>query len=207
MRRDKGLAGPSYEDLLKRAESRPSDAQDPNAGVLNAIPVRKPVAVLSAAADVTNNNGTASGSDTTHSHTHVSTHAHVRTPSSSSPLSATETIAHPPPAHRRSSSAGGNKLVRKDYQNQNQVDTQAQDYSTQNENRRQKRSKEEKEMFLSRRPPATPVLLPAHRYCGTEELVKPYRAHHCRMCGKVDVFLLSIGWILKLACFTVCSEI
>lgn len=35
-----------------------------------------------------------------------------------------------------------------------------------------------------RRPPSTPVLLPARRYCGREGLVKPLRAHHCRACGK-----------------------
>ncbi|KAF5329456.1 hypothetical protein D9619_009102 [Psilocybe cf. subviscida] len=187
MRRDRGLAGPSYEDLLKRAESRPSDAQDPNAGVLNAIPVPKPVTVSSAAVDSTNNNGTASGSDTTHSHTVVSPHTHVRTQSSSSPLSATQTIAPPAATHRRSSNAGANKLVRKDYPTLNHTDTQGQSYSSQNENqtqKKQKRSREEKEMYLNRRPSATPVLLPAHRYCGTEGLVKPYRAHHCRMCGK-----------------------
>jgi len=35
-----------------------------------------------------------------------------------------------------------------------------------------------------RRPPPTPTLVPAYRYCGREGLVKPLRAHHCRACGK-----------------------
>ncbi|KAK7447090.1 hypothetical protein VKT23_014304 [Stygiomarasmius scandens] len=35
----------------------------------------------------------------------------------------------------------------------------------------------------ARRPPTVPVLLPEHRYCSRDEIVKPYRAHHCRSCG------------------------
>ncbi|KAJ7574053.1 DHHC palmitoyltransferase-domain-containing protein [Mycena floridula] len=35
----------------------------------------------------------------------------------------------------------------------------------------------------SRGPPTTPVLLPEHRYCARDEIVKPYRSHHCRICG------------------------
>ncbi|KAF5326794.1 hypothetical protein D9619_004046 [Psilocybe cf. subviscida] len=31
-------------------------------------------------------------------------------------------------------------------------------------------------------PPSTPVLLPAYRYCCSEQLVKPFRADHCRIC-------------------------
>ncbi|KAJ7836691.1 DHHC palmitoyltransferase-domain-containing protein [Mycena olivaceomarginata] len=33
-----------------------------------------------------------------------------------------------------------------------------------------------------RLPPPAP-LLPAHRYCARCSIVKPYRAHHCRVCG------------------------
>ncbi|KAF9463502.1 DHHC palmitoyltransferase-domain-containing protein [Collybia nuda] len=36
---------------------------------------------------------------------------------------------------------------------------------------------------ISRRPPMVPVLLPEHRYCSIDGIVKPYRAHHCRNCG------------------------
>ncbi|KAF9646143.1 zf-DHHC-domain-containing protein [Thelephora ganbajun] len=35
-----------------------------------------------------------------------------------------------------------------------------------------------------RRPPSTPVLAPAYRYCGREGLVKPPRTHHCSACRK-----------------------
>lgn len=40
---------------------------------------------------------------------------------------------------------------------------------------------------ISRRIPKTPVLLPEHRYCSIDELVKPYRTHHCRNCGTVSL--------------------
>lgn len=39
-----------------------------------------------------------------------------------------------------------------------------------------------------RRPPSTPILVPAYRYCEREGLIKPLRAHHCKACGKVCVF-------------------
>jgi len=52
-----------------------------------------------------------------------------------------------------------------------------------------------------RRPPTTPSLLPAYRYCYSDKLVKPYRAHHCRACGTVSfwpcfyrVQLTSLPW-------------
>ncbi|KAI6019511.1 DHHC palmitoyltransferase-domain-containing protein [Pisolithus microcarpus] len=36
---------------------------------------------------------------------------------------------------------------------------------------------------ISRRPSATPILLPENRYCSRCKIIKPYRAHHCRACG------------------------
>ena len=36
-------------------------------------------------------------------------------------------------------------------------------------------------------PPQFPVLDPMHRYCSRDGFVKPYRAHHCSMCGTVRV--------------------
>ncbi|KAG6899623.1 hypothetical protein C0993_008565 [Termitomyces sp. T159_Od127] len=39
--------------------------------------------------------------------------------------------------------------------------------------------------YLHRRPPATPILRPEHRYCAIDRIVKPYRTHHCRNCGTV----------------------
>jgi len=44
----------------------------------------------------------------------------------------------------------------------------------------------------ARRPPTVPVLLPEHRYCSRDGIVKPYRAHHCRSCGTVSFFYLML---------------
>lgn len=49
---------------------------------------------------------------------------------------------------------------------------------------RAKSTHEQKPPGPERRPPSTPILLPAYRYCGREGFVKPLRAHHCRACGK-----------------------
>lgn len=38
----------------------------------------------------------------------------------------------------------------------------------------------------TRRPSITPVLLPEYRYCMRDEVIKPLRAHHCRLCGTVS---------------------
>jgi len=40
--------------------------------------------------------------------------------------------------------------------------------------------------LYSRRPPTAPVLDEEYRYCSKDELVKPYRTHHCRTCGTVS---------------------
>ncbi|KAJ3972005.1 zf-DHHC-domain-containing protein [Lentinula raphanica] len=39
------------------------------------------------------------------------------------------------------------------------------------------------EKHVTRRPPTTPVLAPEYRFCSKCMLIKPYRAHHCRVCG------------------------
>ena len=40
--------------------------------------------------------------------------------------------------------------------------------------------------LYSRRPPTAPVLDEEYRYCPRDELIKPYRTHHCRTCGTVS---------------------
>jgi len=37
--------------------------------------------------------------------------------------------------------------------------------------------------YVARQPPNSPILRPEYRYCGRDEIVKPFRAHHCRICG------------------------
>lgn len=51
---------------------------------------------------------------------------------------------------------------------------------------RQQRNEKEKKITVRRRPSSLPVLHPAHRYCYHDQIVKPYRAHHCRNCGTVS---------------------
>ncbi|KAJ6481171.1 hypothetical protein DFH09DRAFT_1214210, partial [Mycena vulgaris] len=41
-------------------------------------------------------------------------------------------------------------------------------------------------------PPTTAPLLPPHRWCARCAIVKPYRAHHCRVCGMVRFTILFI---------------
>ena len=43
-------------------------------------------------------------------------------------------------------------------------------------------------VYISRQPPTSAALLPENRYCLKDELVKPFRAHHCRHCGTVSHF-------------------
>lgn len=45
----------------------------------------------------------------------------------------------------------------------------------------------------SRRPPSHPALLPEYRYCYRDQLVKPMRAHHCRVCGTVSCSLVFLA--------------
>ena len=42
------------------------------------------------------------------------------------------------------------------------------------------------QLNVFRKPPSTPILEPVFRYCDSDELVKPYRAHHCSSCGTVS---------------------
>lgn len=50
--------------------------------------------------------------------------------------------------------------------------------------------KKKREICVRRRPSTLPVLHPAHRYCYRDQIVKPYRTHHCRNCGTVSHCLL-----------------
>ncbi|KAJ7123731.1 DHHC palmitoyltransferase-domain-containing protein [Mycena epipterygia] len=46
-----------------------------------------------------------------------------------------------------------------------------------------RRSDKEGRIPRGRFPPTTAPLLPPHRWCARCAIVKPYRAHHCRVCG------------------------
>jgi hypothetical protein len=47
--------------------------------------------------------------------------------------------------------------------------------------------------IYTRRPNTTPVLKPEYRYCARDEHIKPYRTHHCRVCGTVSSNLFVYG--------------
>lgn len=40
-------------------------------------------------------------------------------------------------------------------------------------------------IHIDRWPSMVLILLPGHRYCGLDRIVKPYRVHYCRTCGTV----------------------
>lgn len=42
-------------------------------------------------------------------------------------------------------------------------------------------------VYIARRPPTSGTLLPENRYCFEDEIVKPFRSHHCRHCGTVSI--------------------
>lgn len=45
---------------------------------------------------------------------------------------------------------------------------------------------------IQRKPNANPVLAPEYRYCWRDEIIKPPRTHHCRICGTVSVFRYAV---------------
>ncbi|KAH6907326.1 vacuole protein [Coprinopsis sp. MPI-PUGE-AT-0042] len=49
--------------------------------------------------------------------------------------------------------------------------------------RKAKPSSTQPRTFVTRRPPTAPLLHPAFRYCERDGFIKPYRAHHCRVCA------------------------
>jgi hypothetical protein len=70
--------------------------------------------------------------------------------------------------------------------------------------------REKPRVHVDRRPPTVPILLPEHRYCGLDEIVKPYRTHHCRSCGTVRFVWLFEMIPLQLTGFSwllVCFEV
>lgn len=68
--------------------------------------------------------------------------------------------------------------------------------------------KERPRVHVDRRPPTVPILLPEHRYCGLDEIVKPYRTHHCRTCGTVRFrVVMSLLELMMFFWSPVCFEV
>ena len=154
---ERGLAGPSYEDLTKR-----------NASIVDVGGVGKPN--LGPDADIESNpaaNGTQRPS------TAVST-SETQPSNTFKPDFPSTTILSSSP-EGRSHLAFENNLKLPKWKSMT---------SATSTNRLEKAQLMEAQ--LHRKPPRTPVLQPLHRYCLTDGLVKPYRAHHCRSCGTVS---------------------
>ncbi|KDR78257.1 hypothetical protein GALMADRAFT_245344 [Galerina marginata CBS 339.88] len=156
-----GLAGPSYEDLLRREGAEQAVEQVPNVGTLDSIQVPKP-ALLNGSETQTSSipppeTLPAPTSSVTITSQHERKNRRTDGPTfldSKLKLKKPNPLA---PIHTRSPSSKGEKELERERQLQL--------------------------LNVTRRPSTTPVLHPVHRYCTTDEIVKPYRAHHCRVCG------------------------
>ncbi|PPQ65457.1 hypothetical protein CVT24_010788 [Panaeolus cyanescens] len=160
------MGGPSYEDLLRRdllTSQQTTGQTKPD----NASAVGNAVSALSNPANLPSYNTTAKDG-----------------------LSETLPSAHvtdlPPPATAKTSSK---KVKSSKLRNtpppgasESPISPSAQTISPK-ERKRLERETRLMNLNVVRRPPMLPYLLPAHRYCESDLIVKPYRAHHCRACG------------------------
>ena len=150
---ERGLAGPSYEDLTRRSTS-----------IIDVGGVDKPNL----------------GPDIESKHSAIGTQSTV-------PTSETQPSNTFKPAFPSTSvlSSSNNARPLNAYENNIKLPNWKSDTSA----NRSLRKAQGKEAQPQRQPPTTPVLLPLHRFCLTEGLVKPYRAHHCRSCGTVSCWI------------------
>lgn len=61
-------------------------------------------------------------------------------------------------------------------------------------------------VYVTRNPPQTPVLAEEYRYCVRDKLMKPMRAHHCRLCATVSLFAIifhASDFTSELVCFAI----
>ncbi|KIM41877.1 hypothetical protein M413DRAFT_27435 [Hebeloma cylindrosporum] len=154
-RKDTGLAGPSYEDLLRRDGASTSEVQGTNQGASDAIPVPKPAFM-----------GDSKGGP--------------GAPASTSPAPTSSTTAMSHQQQHPSFNMTNSKLKLK---KPKPISPSVTPVSTKREQKWMERERVLQSLNITRRPPTTAVLQPVHRYCNTDEILKPYRAHHCRVCG------------------------
>jgi palmitoyltransferase len=152
IRKESGLAGPSYEDLLRRDGQSMPEAQETSARNLNAIAVPKPAP-----------GAPASTSPVPTSSTTAASHQQQNQPPS--PINSKLKLKKPRPLSPSVTA----------------VSTKRQEKWVERERRLQS-------LNITRRPPTIAVLQPVHRYCSNDEILKPYRTHHCRICGTVSFF-------------------
>ncbi|KAJ7153411.1 DHHC palmitoyltransferase-domain-containing protein [Mycena crocata] len=81
-----------------------------------------------------------------------------------------------PPPHRKPSTKRAAR--------QEEEEEEDSDDETDADGRRQREADDPRfRIPRGRFPPTTAVLLPPHRWCSRCAIVKPFRAHHCRICG------------------------
>jgi len=200
------LAGPSYEDILSRESGRNSQTlshshghtlEEVNAGVLDAFP--KPTTGAAPGSPGTGTAGSPSSSpevpEPRPSTTIVPfdpfpTDAEDARQSSVKSILQTQKPQPLSPQLAASPSEPG-KLRRKLPQSDAEREARLAE--------RRMRKQEQLEQRLAaknvrRKPPQTPVLLPVHRYCDVDQLLKPFRTHHCRICGTVRLQRPSFGF-------------
>lgn len=155
-KKERGLAGPSYEDLSKRNSSIVSvgGVENPNLGP-----------------DVENNSPT----NGTH-------RPSITTSTSETQPSNKLKPAFPSTSVLSSSPEGRPQLA---FENNLKLPKWKMTSSDISKNKRLEKARL-MEAQLQRHPPTTPVLQPLHRYCVNDGFVKPYRARHCRTCETVS---------------------
>lgn len=67
-----------------------------------------------------------------------------------------------------------------------EAESRAPDGQPQLNNNPQQQQEQRLPLAYSRQPPTYPVLVPEYRYCKRDGIIKPMRAHHCRVCGTVN---------------------
>ena len=157
-RKDTGLAGPSYEDLLRRDGVPGSEVQGTNAGALHAIPAPKSAFM--------GDSKTIPGA-----------------PASTSPAPTSTTVMSD---QQRQPHPSFNIDSRLKLKKPKPLSPSVTPVSTKRQQKWMERERVLQSLNITRRPPTTAVLQPVHRYCNTDEILKPYRAHHCRVCGTVS---------------------
>lgn len=177
---ERRLAGPSYEDLMRRDGN-----QGPGIDVL-----------INSSANVTQRPSIVSTSDTQPSNS-------LRSNVPSTAVDASSPQGQPKLAF-------GHKLkLQKVIPMVSTVDTPV-FQSDRHLEKAQRREARLKALHMERRPPTTAVLQPLHRYCLAEGFVKPYRTHHCRPCGTVSCSRVLCAILVlssKLIRHAVCVEI
>jgi palmitoyltransferase len=153
---ERGLAGPSYEDLTRR-----------NASIVGVGVVDKP----NLCPDVESN----SPANGTQRHSITVSTSETQPSNTFQPAFPSNTVLSSPPESRPHLA----------FENKLKLPTWKSMTSATSTNKRLEKAQLMEEQ-LHRQPPTTPVLQPVHRFCLIDGFVKPYRAHHCQSCETVS---------------------